>query len=104
LVIDEIDIYPVGVLDTIQTSIKYLRAGRIEPARAKIRSQIKYLKTMLRRKNISAVKNSFNGYLAEPKNWPEGLTRCGTGWTKKRALKSLNRRMSREIKHDSVRH
>jgi len=33
-----------------------------------------------------------NGYFAEPADWPDGLTRCGTGWTRGRALRDLQRR------------
>jgi hypothetical protein len=49
----------------------------------------------VRAKNWRALKNVFNGYLAEPYEFPPGdyRRRCGTGWTKRRALRSLERRL-----------
>lgn len=41
------------------------------------------------------LKNQWNGFLAEPTPWPTGATRCGSGWTRKRALRSLRRQVSR---------
>lgn len=74
-----IDVYPVGVLE----ALKHHR----------VRGKFQHLKRHLRERDWNAIKNSFNGYLAEPREWPEGLRRCGSGWTKRRALADLKRRM-----------
>lgn len=79
----QVDVYPVGVL----AACKYRR----------YRPEFDRLKYQLRRRNWRAIRNGFNGYLAEPCDWPYGLTRCGSGWTKRRALADLKRRMDREV-------
>lgn len=61
-----IDVYPVGVLE----ALKHHR----------VRGEFQHLKRHLRERDWNAIKNSFNGYLAEPREWPEGLRRCGSGW------------------------
>lgn len=43
-----------------------------------------------------AVKNSFNGWMYEPSPWPSSARRCGTGWTKARAVRSFYRHMAKE--------
>ena len=35
----------------------------------------------------------WNGWLAEPHQWPDGLQKCGQGWAPDRALASLMRRV-----------
>jgi hypothetical protein len=49
----------------------------------------------IRARNWRALKNTFNGYLAEPDEFPPGdyRRRCGTGWTRRRAMRSLYRRL-----------
>lgn len=38
-------------------------------------------------------RNAWHGYHAEPRVCPPGLQRIGTGWTRRRALRSLDRYM-----------
>jgi hypothetical protein len=45
------------------------------------------------------MKTFFNGYLAEPTPFPDGMHRCGSGWTRKRALRSLRRNARRPGVH-----
>lgn len=54
-----------------------------------------YLWPQIKRRNWRAVRNYFNGYLAEWHYPPEGFIhgRCGRGWTRKAALRSLGRRI-----------
>lgn len=40
-------------------------------------------------------KNHLNGWLAEPDPFPPQLVRCGSGWTRRRALRDLDRRLAR---------
>jgi hypothetical protein len=98
-----IDVYPVGWLAILQRSRRaYLRRGAPAEARTYARAQIKWeIKRNvhhIRDRNWRALKNTFNGYMAEPTPWPDGigLTRCGSGWTKARALRSLRRHGYRE--------
>jgi hypothetical protein len=84
-----VDVYAVGFLKDLQ------RARRTGRWRELLRWQRRYLWRQARRGDWRAVKNAFNGYLAEPAEFPPGdyRRRCGTGWTKARALRSLKRRL-----------
>lgn len=99
-----IDVYPVGVLADLRRAWHYLTARRfpatvgqpawawrIERARISLRHIRQTIARHVRNRNWRGLKNAFNGYLAEPRAFPAGLTRCGSGWTKKRALRSLAR-------------
>lgn len=70
--------YPVGLLHDI-------RNGR------KFRTMRGYLLYQIERKNWRAVRNYFNGYLAEWHYPPDGVLihRCGKGWTRKKAVRRL---------------
>lgn len=39
-------------------------------------------------------RNAWHGYHAEPYVMPPGVKRIGTGWTRRRALRSLNRHIA----------
>ena len=80
--ISGISIYPVGVLAAWK--------------RRRLRSQYVYLKEQVRARNWRAVRNSFNGYLAEWDYPPEGVKhyRCGHGRTKNRALHDLGKHIA----------
>lgn len=93
----EIDVYPVGVLDDLRFAYRAIRSGHSREGYGKIRSSIRYVVDSVRAGNWRSVRNSFNGYLAEPTPFPEGLKGCGSGWTRKRALRSLRRRYEREV-------
>jgi hypothetical protein len=80
----DIDIYPVGLLHDWQHR-------KIRP----LRKAMGYPRRQLRARNWRALRNYLNGYLAEPRNWPPGVTRCGRGWTKRAALRRLNRAIAR---------
>lgn len=91
----EVHIYAVGLLDhlrTVRGTWKHL--GRREAIRT-LRHRLGYLRHQIRARNWRAVRNYFNGYLAEPLTHDEAWTRCGHGWTRKRALRDLNRHMDK---------
>lgn len=93
-----IDVYPVGVLADllrIGRAIRYRRRDAILWALGRFRRTIGVLWRWARAGNWRAVKGAFNGYLAEPVAFPAGLRRCGSGWTKRRALRSLQRHLRR---------
>lgn len=76
----DVDIYPVGLLRDIRNR--------------SVRHGLRYLGWRIRARDWRTAKNYFNGYLAEPTPFPTGLNRCGSGWTRRRALRDLNRRMA----------
>lgn len=87
-----VDIYPVGVLDDIQGAYRTIRCvGDYRSAYRKLRYTARGLVGRARAGQWREIRNSFNGYLAEPVDFPEGLTRCGSGSTRARAMRSLRR-------------
>jgi hypothetical protein len=84
-----VDIYPVGVLTEL------IRGRRTKQYRASLRNIIRVIKRDVEYRKWHALKSSFNGFLAEPDVMPGKLTRCGSGWTRKRALKDLQRRVNK---------
>lgn len=86
----EVHVYPVGVLKVmlgIGRSIRARDRRALGFALAKVRAEFRYLLGRVRERNWRAFRNAFNGYLAED----EELPRAGHGWTKKRALRDLER-------------
>ncbi len=73
-----VDVYPVGVLSDLRHAYGALRYKGIREAWSLLRYRMK--RSWHRR-------NAWNGFLAEA----EGLPHCGHGWTRKRALRSLDR-------------
>lgn len=73
-----ISTYPVGVLQML--------LGR-RPAK----STFGYIAYQIKARNWRAVRNSFNGYLAEWHYPPEGMIvhRAGKGWTRRAAIRRL---------------
>jgi hypothetical protein len=96
----EVDVYPVGLLGDLLRDWRQarhwrrFRAADGEPT-LHVRRTARYLIGRVRAGNWRAVKNTFNGYLAEPTPFPEEIRRCGSGWTKARALRSLRRQYER---------
>lgn len=95
-----VDIYPVGWLASVKRAYRYFIHHDVIPRGRKqswieLRTEWRYTLRQIKRKKWRDVKNSFNGYLAEPQKFPPGdyRRRCGTGWTKARALRSLHRRL-----------
>jgi hypothetical protein len=89
-------IYSVGVLSAIQYDFtRLISRGKKGPRRSRIAQVVRYLRYQLKRRDFRACRNAFNGYLAEPiADRPIG--RCGSGWTKRRALRSLYRHARRQ--------
>jgi hypothetical protein len=77
----EVDVYPVGFMFDI---LYYYRAFKHKGIRL-----MPSLKRIFRAEVLFR-KSYWNGFLAEPYNFPAGLRTCGHGWTKKRAMKKLN--------------
>ena len=75
--------YPVGLLYDIQQRT--------------VKRGFKYLLGVLRVRNWRAVRNYFNGYLAEWHYPPEMVaSRCGRGWTRKAAIRRLGKHIVRD--------
>jgi len=94
----DIDIYAVGWLKTFRSAWRCLTlpelAGHRRNAWRELRRGWRYMAYQARRRNWRAVKNCFNGYLAEHRHLG---TRCGTGWTKRRALRDLHRHLDKTM-------
>lgn len=75
--------YPVGWLESIQRTITTKKLTFLL-------REWDYCVYQARRGDWHAVRQTFNGYLAEWHYPPDGAyqTRCGSGWTRKRALRS----------------
>lgn len=80
-----VDVYRVGIFDHVHH----------HGWREGVRREWRFLRTVTAERNWRAVKNSFNGWLAEPTPWPDGLNRCGSGWTRRRAVASLRRQCAK---------
>ena len=89
-----IDVYPVGALAELQC------LARVISLRRELREQFGDQRLM--REHLTCTvyafrrgwrrKGFWNGYLAEPRSWDGWRrTRCGSGWTRRRALESLMR-------------
>jgi hypothetical protein len=90
---DLIDVYPVGWLRALQSAGRCIRRGRPAPAWRFLRQQLRYSLRQARRGNWRAVRNTFGGYHAEHHTLGR---RCGTGWTKRRAINDLYRHLAEE--------
>ena len=78
-----ISTYPVGLLADIK--------------RRRLAAGVKgYLWYQIKRRNWRAVRNYFNGYLAEWHFPPEGVLihKCGKGWTRRAAISRLGRHIA----------
>jgi hypothetical protein len=84
---ERIDIYPVGFIRDVGTLDAHLANPKRWSRRAAWRTFSRAVARSWRRRNY------WNGYLAEPYDWPVGLRRCGSGWTRGRALRSLHTQM-----------
>ena len=89
---NDVDVYPVGWLAAFRR-MRHHHKPRNRPRHWPISQEWHYMVRQAKAGHWKDVKNCFNGYLAEPSEFPPGLTRCGTGWTRKRALRDLDRRM-----------
>lgn len=84
-----VDIYAVGLLADLAAFVHSPdRAKACRRLRYALRTPVRYI----RARNWHSLRNYLAGYLAEPREWPTGLTRCGTGWTRGRAYRDLERR------------
>jgi hypothetical protein len=89
----QIDIYPIGWLRTLQAVGRCLRRGRVVQAWRFLRRETRYNMIQVRRGNWRAFRNTFGGYHAEHHTLGR---RCGTGWTKRRAINDLYHHLAEE--------
>ncbi len=87
----DVAIYPVGVLADLLALRRARHHGLLRWALRRLLGTLRRVAGQARARNWRAVKNAFNGYLAEPTPFPEHMRRCGSGWTKRRAMRSLRR-------------
>lgn len=108
-----IDVYPVGALANARRAWRFLTLPaarfpsaldppvtwrwRIDRAYSQVYGTYRSVRRHVRNRQWRDLKNTFNGHLAEPTPWPDGigLTRCGSGWTRTGAILSLYRHASK---------
>ena len=99
---EKIDVYPVGVLHMLQVVARALtkrhpdlRGKRFSIARREIRKEWRYIwGYCLKGRRWRALRNTFNGYLAEHRH---GGHNCGRGWTKRAATRRADRICARAL-------
>lgn len=79
------DVYPVGLWLDVRTHGVVMGAAKT----------LRYVRYQARARNWRAIRNTFNGFLCEPSPFPANLTRCGKGWTRRSAIRSLERHIAR---------
>lgn len=97
--------YPVGVLRCLLQAHRFVvtpALWRVQEARQIVfnscRHEIRYLHSRAQEGDWRSIKSAFNGFLAEW-NYPPNDSRfrhagrCGSGWTRKRALRSLGQQI-----------
>jgi hypothetical protein len=89
--VTDVEIYPVGLLHDLA---RFVHAIDRKDAFRRLRHDFRYPLARARAREWRAFKAYFNGYLAEPRdsNTP-GFRRCGTGWTRGRAYRDLQRHL-----------
>jgi hypothetical protein len=80
-----IDVYAVGWLE----AWKHRNMPRPHGHRGSLRREWNYMWRQIKAHEWRAVKNTFNGYLAEAQT--DKTRRAGHGWTEQRALRDLER-------------
>lgn len=76
---EDVDVYPVGLFLALKQK--------------RFHEPLSYLRYQFNHRNFRAIRQYFNGYLAESSHG----TRCGHGWTKRRAVKDLTYHLANEI-------
>jgi hypothetical protein len=83
-----VDVYRVGVLAALYRDWRMVTVVRRRPVH--LAQEVRYLLRQAKAHNWRAIRNSFNGFLAEHRY---AGTRCGHAWTRKRALADLRRHL-----------
>lgn len=84
----EIHIYPVGFFRDVKKLWGALKhAPTIAYKKRALRSFVYWFSRSWTRRSY------WNGYLAEPTPFPEGLRKCGTGWTRFGAAMDLRKKL-----------
>lgn len=101
-----VDVYPVGILRSMIDSRNNLRAwfwhaAATRPVPGYLRLTLRLMRSQIEQRKWHDLRNNFNGFLAEPLTWPAGgtLHRCGSGWTRKRAIRDLERRYRKSLRN-----
>ena len=79
----QVIVYPVG----------WMRVWK-DPLCGEWRGEWRRMLDAIRKRRWRTVRNMFNGYLAEAQYTSMIHYRCGTGWTKRRALADLGRHLA----------
>lgn len=102
-----VDIYPVGVLADIRNTwmrLVFFGFSR-EVFGSLIRQSASFVWFQFCRRDFRSIRQYvFNGYLAEPDNWPvdREMDGCGRGWTRGRAVRDLQRRYRNAVPYQDA--
>lgn len=87
-----VDVYRVGLLYALHFDWRAMTAAGRRPAATV--NEIRHLVRLARAGNWRTFRQQFDGWHAEHRY---AGTRCGTGWTRSRALADLNRHLNQEL-------
>lgn len=90
-----IDVYRIGWLYAFHFDLRTLVLAGRKPT--KLAQELTYVIYQARKGNWRAVRMTFNGWHAEHRY---AGSRCGTGWTRKRALADLRRHLDQLAARD----
>lgn len=92
--LDHVDVYPVGALANVIHAYGAARAGRWALVKNYWKSERRTIRRYVVGHDWHNLRQHLNGYLAEPYHWPTdgSLTKCGRGWTRAAAMRSLRKR------------
>lgn len=93
-----VDLYPIGVQYCLWVSYRMCSRGEFALAASQVRVEIKTQLRLIKSGGFRALRQHWLGTYAEPRDWPFWLKSVGRGWTKKRALADLNKRLVRDYK------
>lgn len=97
--VGDVDVYAVGLLADLRMvrtrlAVDGFRLSSFAPIRHTLSSVVYSFSKF----NFRAIRNHLlTGYIAEPVEWPGGLKRAGSGWTRRRSIRSLLRHHGRAV-------
>jgi hypothetical protein len=93
-----VDLYPIGVQYCLWVSCRMISRGEFALAGQQVWTEIKTQVRLTKSGNFRTFRQHWLGTYAEPRDWPFWLKSVGRGWTKKRAIRDLKKRLVRDYK------
>lgn len=83
--------YRVGLFANLFHAWRAFRLGEAAFGRQYLKREVRVLWRYLRSGKWHELRMHLGGFHCEPEPFPEGATRCGSGWTRNRARRSMAR-------------